>query len=247
MTSLISRLLRRGGVLTPSAVDQEVEPASGQFFRWIVDWLDEDLEQTLLLDAGCWNAPFGAYLRASEARVGYVGVDLSHQALRYARGLDPSLHLLRTDLANQTLPFASGTFDGIALIQTYEHLPRGTEPALIRALADLLKPGGWLLVMTELNSVLNPLDPAWPFGHRHYSPGDLVPVFQRAGLDIEAMRINGGVWHCLEAIAYYVAKHIFRRRLYRPAWLCARTTREYEAAPRWLGSRLCFKCRRPAR
>ena len=245
-TSLIRRLLKRRGVLTASAIDQTVEPASGQFFRWVVEWLDQDLDGALLLDAGSWNAPFAAYLRASGANVGYVGVDLSHQALRYAHGLDRSVRVLRADLAGRRLPFAPATFDGVALILTYEHLPRGTEPEVIRALAELLKPGGWLFVMTELNSILNPLDPAWPFGHRHYSPGDLVPVFQRAGLDIEAMRINGGVWHCLETIAFYVAKHIFRRRLHRPAWLRALVVREYEPAPRWLGSRLCFKCRRPA-
>ncbi len=150
-------------------------------------------------------------------------------------------------MVGQALPFAAETFDGVVLTRTYEHLPRGTEPEAIRALVELLKPGGWLLMTTELNSILTPLDPAWAFGHRHYSPGDLAPVLQRAGLEIEAMRINGGVWHCLEIIAFYVAKYIFRRRLYRPAWLRARTTREYEAAPRWLGSHLCFKCRRPSR
>ena len=62
---------------------------------------------------------------------------------------------------------------------------------------------------TELNSLLNPLDPAWLFGHRHYSPGDLVPVFERAGLEVEDMRINGDVSHCPEAIAFYIAKHVF--------------------------------------
>lgn len=244
--SLISRMLKRHGIPTPSAIDQTVDEASMQFFGWLVEWLDEDLNGALLLDAGCWNAPFGVYLRASGTNVGYVGVDLSHQALRYARGVDRGLQVLRADLVGQTLPFAAESFDGVVLTRTYEHLPRGAEPEAIRALVKLLKPGGWLLVTTELNSILNPLDPAWPFGHRHYSPGDLVSVFQGAGLEIEATRINGGVWHCLQVIAFYVAKYIFRRRLYRPAWLRALTIREYEAAPRWLGSHLCFKCRRPA-
>lgn len=244
--SLVQRLLKRQGLVTPSVIDQTVDPASGQLYGWVVDWLDEDLDGALLLDAGCWNAAFGAYLGASGANADYVGVDLSHEALGYAHEIDPGRRVLRADLAGKILPFASATFDGIALILTYEHLARGSEPALIRGLAEILKPGGWLFVITELNSILTPLDPAWPFGHRHYSPGDLASVFQRAGLDIEAMRINGGVWHCLEIIAFYVAKHVFRRRLHRPTWLRARTTREYEPAPRWLGSRVCFKCRRPA-
>ena len=239
-------MLNRHGIPTPGVIDQTIDGAAVQYFGWLVDWLDEDLNGALVLDAGCWNAPFGTYLRASGVNVGYVGVDLSHQALRYALGLEKSLHVLRADLAKRTLPFASEAFDGVTLILTYEHLPRGTEPALIRALAEVLKPGGWMVVITELNSLLAPLDPAWAFGHRHYSPGDLESVFESAGLDIEDMRINGGLWHCLEIIAAYVAKHIFRRRLYRPVWLCARTTREYEPAPRWLRSRLSFKCRRPA-
>ena len=235
-------------MVTPSAIDQTIDTASNPFYRWLFEWLDEDLDGTRLLDAGCWNAALGGYFHAAGAKVDYVGVDLSHVALRYALGSDRSLQVLRANLASRTLPFASDAFDGVALIQTYEHLPRGTEPALIRALAELLKPGGWLLVTTELNSMLNPLDPAWPFGHRHYAPSELVSVFHGAGLDIEATRINGGVWHCMEANAFYVAKHVLRRRRFRsPPWLRELITREYQAAPRWLGSRLCFKCRLPVR
>ena len=246
MRSLLARLLTRQGTVTPGVVDQTTNAADSRFFGWMVDWLDEDLDGARLLDAGCWNAPLGVYLRAAGAEVDYIGTDLSRAALRSARGFDRTLRVASADLARR-LPFASATFDGVALIQTYEHLPRGAEPAMIRALAELVKPGGWLVLSTELNSVLNPLDPAWFFGHRHYWPGKLASVLRAAGLDIEATHVNGGLWQCMDTNALYVAKHVLRRPYRTPTRLRALAEREYEGVPRWRASRVWFKSRRAAR
>ena len=225
-------------------VDQTTDAANSPFFRWLVDWLDEDLEGSRVLDAGCWNAPLGVYLQSKQARANYVGTDLNHEALRSARGFDQHIQLASADLAKR-LPFASRTFDGVALIQTYEHLPRGTEPKVIRMLAELIKPGGWFLLSTELNSILNPLDPAWLFGHRHYWPDEIIPVLEGAGLTIEAMHVNGGVWQCIDVNAMYVAKHVLRRPYRTPPKLRSLAEGEYDRAPRWRASRVWFKSRRP--
>lgn len=65
LNSLIRRLLERPGIVTPSATDQSVDPGGRQFYGWVVDWLDEDLDGAVVLDAGCFNAAFGVYLRTS--------------------------------------------------------------------------------------------------------------------------------------------------------------------------------------
>ncbi len=241
---MLARLLTRQGTVIPGVVDHTTDAANSRFFDWMIDWLDEDLDGSRLLDAGCWNAPLAVYLRAAGAEVDYIGMDLSRAALRSARGFDRSLQAASGDLAGR-LPFASAIFDGVALIQTYEHLPRGTEPAVIRALVELVKPGGWLLLSTELNSVLNPLDPAWFFGHRHYWPGELASVLRAAGLDIEATHVNGGVWQYIDMNAMYVAKHVLGRPYRTPTWLRTLAEREYEDVPRWRASRMWFKSRRP--
>ena len=232
--------------MTPGVVDQTTDAANSPFFRWMIDWLDEDLEGSRILDAGCWNAPLSVYLQSKRARVDYVGTDLNHEALRSARGFNQHMQLAKADLA-QCLPFASRTFDGVALIQTYEHLPRGTESKVIRMLAELVKPGGWFLLSTELNSILNPLDPAWLFGHRHYWPDEIIPVLEEAGLTIEAMHVNGGVWQYMDVNAMYVAKHVLRRGYRTPTKLRRLTENEYDGVPRWRASRVWFKSRRPLR
>ena len=50
--------LRR--VPTLSAVDQTIDSESLLLVRWMVEWLDEDLDESLVLDAGCWNTPSAA-------------------------------------------------------------------------------------------------------------------------------------------------------------------------------------------
>ncbi|MBM4437078.1 MAG: class I SAM-dependent methyltransferase [Actinobacteria bacterium] len=242
---MLTRLGRRRGDVAFGAGDRSTVAAQNPFFRWLVEWLDEELDGTRMLDAGCWNAPLGIYLCGREAHVTYVGVDLSAEALRAVRRHDRDLRLARVDLA-RGIPFAAASFDGVALIQTYEHLPRRTEDLAVRALARLVRPGGWFVLSTELNGPMNFLDPAWYFGHRHYWPRDVARVLEAAGLVIERQQVNGGPWQYLDMNAMYVVKHLLRRAYRTPAWLRARAEQEYEGVPRWLATRMFLKCRRPA-
>lgn len=88
-----------------------------------------------LLDFGCGHGTIVLELR----KEGFdcIGLDLFSPT--------ESPHILRTPLQEAGLP--AGTFDGIFSIETHEHIANVLET--FRALAELLRPGGVLLVQTR--------------------------------------------------------------------------------------------------
>ena len=49
---------------TLSAVDPTIDWGILLFVHWSVEWLDEELVETLVLDAGCWDAASAARRRS---------------------------------------------------------------------------------------------------------------------------------------------------------------------------------------
>lgn len=99
---------------------------------------------TLLLDAGCGTGYGCSALARAGARV--VGIDLSAEAIAYARenSAEPRIEYLQAS-AN-ALPFAPETFDLITAFEVIEHLPEWRE-----SLAEgsrVLQPGGLFIVST---------------------------------------------------------------------------------------------------
>jgi SAM-dependent methyltransferase len=111
-------------------------------FRNRTDLSEENLNRTLVLDAGCG---MGRYLRvAAEAGARVVGIDLSWavRAARETTGDRPPLGLIRGDLLRP--PLREGTFDHIYSLGVLDHTP--DPKAAFLALARLLKPGGRIVV-----------------------------------------------------------------------------------------------------
>jgi 2-polyprenyl-3-methyl-5-hydroxy-6-metoxy-1,4-benzoquinol methylase len=92
-----------------------------------------------LLDVGCYD---GQFLRAVTSDAA-VGVDVSLSALRSAR--ERGLSGVRAQL-EQGLPFVTETFATVLAAEVIEHV-FDTE-SVIRELARLLKPQGWLVITT---------------------------------------------------------------------------------------------------
>src|SRR5439155_22788254 len=89
-----------------------------------------------VLDVGCGTGE--SYQLYADACVRYVGVDLSHEALRRARTKFPQLLWLRGDAT--TLPFHRGSFSLVAFSSVLHHIPDPAQ-ALAQAYA-VLRPGG---------------------------------------------------------------------------------------------------------
>lgn len=168
-----------------------------------LNWIAESatLPGAQVLDVGCG----GGILADSMARRGaqVLGIDLSTKALRVAQ-----LHALEAQTPNIRYQEISAealaaerpaSFDVVTCMEMLEHVP---DPAsVVRACAQLVKPGGWVFFSTLNRSaksflfaivgaeyVLNLL----PRGTHHYDklirPSELARHCRAAGLDLQHSR-----------------------------------------------------------
>lgn len=99
------------------------------------------LNGQMILDAGCGDGRFAYELGNENVKV--VGVDFSMRALAFARVFNPTVEFHALNLKELSLPYR---FDAIVLIETLEHFIPEDIPAVLKSLADLLGPGGKLIV-----------------------------------------------------------------------------------------------------
>ena len=165
-----------------------------------LDWINSQcpLAGKHILDVGCG----GGILTDSMARKGadVLGIDLASKALRVAQ-----LHALEAQTPNVRYREVSvealaseqpGSFDVVTCMEMLEHVP---DPAsVVRACAELVKPGGWvffstihrnakafLLAIVGAEYVLNML----PRGTHEYAkmirPSELAAHCRSAGLHVQ--------------------------------------------------------------
>ena len=103
--------------------------------------------QPRVVDVGCGGGILAEALAKSGAQV--TGIDLSELSLEIARqhaqksGLDIDY---RIQTVEQLAAAEAGTFDVVTCLEMIEHVP--DPAAIVRACADLLKPGGWAFFST---------------------------------------------------------------------------------------------------
>jgi dolichyl-phosphate beta-glucosyltransferase len=135
--------------------------------------------QARILEVGIGSGHFGA---AASREYGYVGIDLSRDAVREARRHDLEVYRAGlSDFVNVGAPF-----DGVVLFHVIEHLP-DPHDALAR-IRELLRPGGTLVLVTpDTESML-----CWISGDRwisHKFPEHLI-LFSHSAL-IELLEHSG--------------------------------------------------------
>ncbi|WP_435016459.1 class I SAM-dependent methyltransferase [Tundrisphaera sp. TA3] len=119
----------------------------------------------LILDLGCGKGRFAAHLRDQGANV--VGVDLSAAMLAEASGFP------RARASARRLPFAAGTFDGIAAVEVLEHV--GDVGPVLAEIRRVLRPGGRLAIVDKNAGALD--------ARRPWLPSSLVKrIDERRGL-----------------------------------------------------------------
>jgi SAM-dependent methyltransferase len=128
-----------------------------------------------VLDLAC-GAGYGSALLKNAGAREVLGVDLSPQCVRYARGryLGPGIDFVQGD----GMTFAPrGGCDVIVSLETIEHLPDAH--GFVAHLAGLLAPGGILIgsVPTTLSTDVNPY-------HLHdFTPREFRELFRSLGLE----------------------------------------------------------------
>ncbi len=168
-----------------------------------LDWIDNlvSLKGQRVLDVGCG----GGILADAMARKGadVLGIDLASKALKVAQ-----LHALEAhtqgvsyrEVSAETLAAEQpASFDVVTCMEMLEHVPDPS--SVVRACADLVKPGGWvffstinrnpksfLFAIVGAEYLLNML----PRGTHEYAklirPSELVAYCRGAGLTLEHTR-----------------------------------------------------------
>ena len=168
-----------------------------------LDWIARQapLSGLQVLDVGCG----GGILAEAMARQGaeVLGIDLAGKSLKVAQ-----LHALESGLANVAYREVAvealaaerpASFDVVTCMEMLEHVP---DPAsVVKACADLVKPGGWvffstlnrnpksfLFAIVGAEYVLNLLPRGTHEFAKFIKPSELASFCRQAGLDLQGTR-----------------------------------------------------------
>lgn len=161
-----------------------------------------------ILDIGC---SFGWFekLALEDGAKRVVGIEPEEKDLENARRDAPGAEF-KTASAFK-LPFRDGEFDMVVMFDVLEHIPKSTEDQAMKEIWRVLKTGGELVLSTPFRSLISSiLDPAWYFGHRHYSKNRIAKLLKDAGFKIDKIETGGGWWDLLGLVLFYICKWIFR-------------------------------------
>ena len=111
------------------------------------------------------------------------------------------------------LPFPNASFDTVVAWEVIEHIPKNTESIMFREIFRVLKPAGNFYLSTPFNNIFTSLlDPAWYFGHRHYTLKKLYDLGLSKNFKVVESRVVGAHWTLLSILNLYFSKWILRRK-----------------------------------
>lgn len=166
-------------------------------------------EKDTLLDVGCWTGQLGGFLKK---HCHVVGIDIWDEPLQLAKKLHPEAKFYKASVFE--IPFPNSTFSLVAFNDVIEHLPIETEKKALKEINRVITPGGKLLLTTMLDHPFSKiLDPAWLFGHRHYSEKYLRDLINNSGFRVLKIYKTGGFTRAISHILELFYKHIIGKKL----------------------------------
>lgn len=175
-------------------------------FNWIKPFIKE---RTRILDIGCWTGPLEILFEKTDAHV--TGIDIEDGPLKYAKKRFPRYRFVKASIIDN-MPFKKNEFDIVLFFMVIEHIPKGSELVALRNINKVLKKGGKLCFNTMNSSLLsNLLDPAYFFGHRHYSEKHLRDLLSLSGFKVEKVNFNAGFFTTAYIVTLYFFKHVLKR------------------------------------
>jgi len=170
-----------------------------------------DFENKNILNIGCGYGWFELdALKKGVSRI--VGIEISAKDLEITRN-NITDERVGFAVGNATdLPFDDNRFDVVTAWEVLEHLPKEREEKMFEEVNRVLKNNGIFYLSTPFfNFLSNLFDPAWYFGHRHYSLKELTKLAESNCFKIEKYCIKGGIWEMLYVLDMYISKWILRR------------------------------------
>lgn len=126
------------------------------------------------------------------------------------------------------LNFPDNNFDVVTLLDVIEHVPKNTERQVLKEISRVLKPKGVLIITTPSDWWISKItDPAWYFGHRHYSKSQLEKLLKESGFMLNYFAMHGGFWEVVGIWVLYISKWIFRSPMPLEEWFDIRRRKEF--------------------
>ncbi|RLG14617.1 MAG: hypothetical protein DRN71_02855 [Candidatus Nanohalarchaeota archaeon] len=158
-----------------------------------------------------------------------IGVDTGINDLKDAKNKvkDNRVKFLQASALNLS-QFKNNYFDLVTLFDVIEHIPKNTEMKCLLEVKRVLKKNGELIISTPNSSFFsNLLDPAWYFGHRHYSKNKLNQILNKSGFKCVEYTYGGGFYEIFAMILLYIFKWIFRYEIPFKKWFDEKRDNEY--------------------
>lgn len=183
----------------------------------------KDVKNKTILDLGSSDDYWMSKILVSKKAKKVIAIDpfLSKEIVR------DNLLSFKADVFDKRLD--DYRFDTVVMFDVLEHIPVNSELKTIRRVAKLLNTQGKLYLTTpHNNTIINYLDPAWYFGHRHYRASDLKALFEKNEFNIVKSGVTGGLFESTRVVWLYVQKHLLRRKEFSfPSWLWNLSSNEF--------------------
>lgn len=183
------------------------------------------IEGKTILDVGCSDGWFLKVAQDEGAKKVYA-IEPDPKKIKLAKKLAPKA-IIKKGVAGQ-LDFPKNSFDVVTLLDVIEHVPRNSELQVFSEISRVLRPKGYLLLSTPFQYWLSNLsDPAWYFGHRHYSRKKLEQLLSNVGFKVKQCSTHGGFWEAIAIWVLYIFKWIFHTKMPFEEWFDKKRRREY--------------------
>jgi len=187
-----------------------------------------DVTQKTILDIGCFNGWFVQYAY-NENGAEIVGIDIDQNILNIAKEkvVGDNISFYNCSVLDLS-QFRKNYFDLIIMYDVIEHLPRKMEQKALKEIYRILKYNGELLISTPNKTFLSCLlDPAYYFGHRHYTLTEIERILHTCGYKVQSFEYGGRIIELLSIIILYNFKWIFKREIPFKNWVEKKRNKEY--------------------
>lgn len=164
-----------------------------------------------VLDVGCSGGWMIEEIIRQKSK-NYTGIDTNKDSIKLAKKKYPNGKFLVGSAIK--IPFKDNSFDVVLAFDVLEHIPVRTEKTMFAEINRVLKPKGSLLLSTPQRSFWGTiLDPAWYFGHRHYTHQQLIHYTKTANFKFKSISSGGKFWESFGLINLYLMKKMLNRDL----------------------------------
>jgi len=178
-----------------------------------------------ILNIVCYNGWFEREMVKKGAKE-VIGIDTKEKFIELAQKNVPQAKFLKMSVLKLNL--SKENFDLATMFDVIEHLPKNKEKDVLTEIRRVLRDGCKLIISTPNANILsNLLDPAWYFGHRHYSPSYAISLLRDSGFRIEKVENAGGFYELFSIILLYLFKWGLRREIPFKNWFDKKRDEEY--------------------